>query len=210
MNNTSTQIQDLANKINNFPYQYEMSDNDAKWTKGDRAEKQIKRELKELTPEQLTEVKAGITITMDAVNRYFADFFNNLPEPSNDVQVESTEATATEATTTTSEPSMRSKVMTTAWTYIRSNVAANLSQALKMAWKRIKTIKLLRKGIAYLTFFKADGTERKAIATLRNGNYSYENKNSTKKINPNIIKFWDIEKRAFRACRIDRLIEVAA
>jgi hypothetical protein len=113
-------------------------------------------------------------------------------------------------TESTTEPSMRSKVMTTAWELIRADIASNKSEALTMAWKKIKAITQLKNGIAYLTFIKSDGTERKAIATLRGGNFTYSPKTIGKKSNPSIIKFWDIEKKVFRACRINRLIEVAA
>jgi len=188
-------IADIAKAIDNFDYYYEASDSDSVWSNGERSKAQIVKELRELTPEQLQEVKALITIDIDAVCRYFAEFFTNLPEVTPEV---------------VAEPSRASKVMTLAWELIRAEIASNLSEGLTLAWKKVKAMEQLRKGIAYITFIKADGTERKAIGTLRQGNYSYESKNSGKKKNPSIIPFWDLEKKAFRACRIERLIEVAA
>ena len=188
-----TTTTNISGRINSYNSTWMMTDNQTKWEKSLREETQLKADCNELTNEELREVYANLNER--GLNNLFGEAIKARleslpPEPK--------------------AQSIQTKVMTNAWALIKSNVATNLSEALKMSWKRFKTIEALKSGIAYLTFTKSDGSTRIAIATLRNGNYSYQSNNSTKKKNPATITFWDLEKKAFRACKIDRLVEVAA
>ena len=83
----------------------------------------------------------------------------------------------------------------------------NASEALQASWNRTKLLKKLLAGKVEFTFKKANGEIRKAIGTLNNQFFNYSpTSNSRKKENPLVIKYWDLEKNAFRSFRIDRLI----
>lgn len=185
-------IANLTSRINNFDNWYMMSDDHSVYTKWNREEKALKAELNKLDDSQLKEVLSGLT------ERGLESDFGKVIKK----HIESLPVAKTQ--------SKLSKIMTTAWELIRSGIATNLSEGLKLAWLKHKTIQSLKNGITYLTFTKADGSTRKAIATLRDGNFSYESKGSNKKKNPSVIGYWDLEKKAFRACRLDRITEVAA
>jgi hypothetical protein len=101
---------------------------------------------------------------------------------------------------------MKKEVMQTAWQLIKDGICNGIASALKMAWVRIKLLAQLKKGIAYFSFKKTDGSTREAIGTLRNGNFSYEAKGSDKKPNLANVTFWDVEKRAFRSLRLDSFV----
>jgi hypothetical protein len=67
---------DLATMINSFPFQYEMSSMSSKWDEGNRLESKIKRQLADLSQDQIIDLRKSITVHIDLVNRYFAKFFN--------------------------------------------------------------------------------------------------------------------------------------
>ena len=98
--------------------------------------------------------------------------------------------------------------MTTAWNFFKSNIFSTFSDALKAAWKRVKLIAKLRAGIAYFSFTKKDGSIRKAIGTLNPTNFTYTVKGGIKKVNLAIVKYWDIEKRAYRSLKVENLISI--
>ena len=69
---------------------------------------------------------------------------------------------------------------------------------------------ILSKNIATVTFTKNDGTTRDMLCTLRedilppeflNGTEQMEKK--SRKINPDVLPVWDLEKKAWRSFRID-------
>jgi hypothetical protein len=67
--------------------------------------------------------------------------------------------------------------------------------------------KVLREGVAQITFTKVDGTERLMKCTLSEKVVpkATEEKTSTKTPNPNIISVWDVEKEGWRSFRWDSI-----
>ncbi|MEM6321061.1 MAG: SH3 beta-barrel fold-containing protein, partial [Bacteroidota bacterium] len=78
--------------------------------------------------------------------------------------------------------------------------------ALKASWAKFKLVKQMREGIARFTFRKKDGSERAALGTLREGNFSYQYKGGKGTAKANIVKYFDIERNAFRSFRLENLI----
>jgi hypothetical protein len=101
---------------------------------------------------------------------------------------------------------MKRDIFNTAWQYIKDGLFTAFSDALKAAWNKIKLVAQLKKGVSYFTFKKVDGTERKAIGTLNDVNFQYENKGSDRKACTGIVKYWDIEARGFRSFRIENFV----
>ncbi len=98
--------------------------------------------------------------------------------------------------------------MTIGWQFFGTGNYANFGEALKAFWSRYKLTRTLRRGIAYFSFIKSGGELREAIGTLRSGNFSYQPKGCQRAFNPNVVTYFDLEKRNWRAVRIDRLIAI--
>ena len=101
---------------------------------------------------------------------------------------------------------MKSQLFKAAWELFKGGLFASFSEALKAAWNKSKLQAALKSGVAYFKFRKSDGTEREAIGTLNAANFQYEAKGSQSKNNAAIVKFWDLEKRAFRSLNIASFI----
>lgn len=102
---------------------------------------------------------------------------------------------------------MKKELFTIAWQYIKDGIFTTISEALKAAWNKIKLAAKLKKGIAYFSFKKIDGTVRNAIGTLNGSNYQYDNKGTGKVKNPSVVTYWDVEARAFRSFKIENFIK---
>ena len=100
----------------------------------------------------------------------------------------------------------KSEIFKSAWSYLKANIVTTFSEALKLAWKRFKLILSLKKGISYFSYRKANGTLREAIGTLREGNFEYVFKTEGGKERFDVIKYFDIESKGWRSCRIERLV----
>lgn len=186
-------LTELADRINNFDSYYEMSDSDRTWTNGNRENMAIKRELSEMTIEERVELRKLITKDAEIVTRYWSDYLDNLPEPT---------PTATEANAT------RSKVFVNAWHYFKKGIYLTFSEALKAAWAAHKVVKALQSGIVSMCYRKATGELREARGTL-----NLERTATTKdgKGNaPDVIKYYDLGREAWRSFRVERLISIAA
>ena len=101
---------------------------------------------------------------------------------------------------------MKKEVMLTAWAFVKEGIFSTIGEALKAAWNKIKLVAKLKKGVAYFQFKKADGTTRNAIGTLKGDNFDYTSKGTTSAPKTNLVKFWDLEKRAFRSLNMDTFI----
>jgi hypothetical protein len=101
---------------------------------------------------------------------------------------------------------MKKELFNMAWQFLKDGIFTAFADALKAAWAKIKLVAKLKKGVAYFTFKKVDGTERKAIGTLNGQNYQYDNKGSDRKPNPANVVYWDIEARGFRSFRIENFL----
>jgi hypothetical protein len=188
---TVQSIQSISQRINQFDFFYEMSDDHSKYCRGLQEEASIKGALSSLSNQQLTEVKKSISADEEFVNRYFKTFFAEINEEEE------------------KKDSLHSRIFKAAWSMLKSGIFKSFSDALKAAWNRNHLIKKLKEGIAYFAYAKADGAIREAIGTLRDGNYYYEPKGSQNHTNEHVIKYFDIESRGFRSCRIDRLISIS-
>jgi len=101
----------------------------------------------------------------------------------------------------------RSQIMKNALYFMENEVYPTWGECQSAAWKREKLVMKMRQGIARFSFIKkSDGSTRKAIGTLRNGNYTYQSKGTTRKNNPANVRYYDIEKDAFRSFNITSLI----
>jgi len=134
----------ITNQINTFDFFYEMSDSDKTYRDGRRNEQEIKTELSKLSNSELIEVKKGLTVDMDNVNRYFD--LSTTEEPVNDSELK-TDSTPL----TVCKKSFKSELFTKAWELFRCESIETFSEALKLAWRRSKVLEALKSGIAYFS-----------------------------------------------------------
>lgn len=117
---------------------------------------------------------------------------------------ESTTATPTAAN------QMRSEVLTLAWAIKKQNQFLGFGYCQKKAWEITKLKKALRTGVARFTFQKNDGEIREATGTLNADFFTYTSKVSNRAELPCVIKYFDLEKNAFRSFRAERFLSMAA
>lgn len=79
-----------------------------------------------------------------------------------------------------------------------------------MITNRDELTSILTKNVARITFTKKDGTSRDMICTLREDILSVftpqeteQTEKKTRKMNPDVLAVWDVEKKAWRSFRID-------
>ena len=102
---------------------------------------------------------------------------------------------------------MKKQVFKTAWIFFKDQTFATFSQCLKMAWRRVKISMRLKTGVVYFQFKKVDGTIRNCIGTLHPDNFQYTAKTGKTTVKPSTtVKYWDVEKRAFRSFRLINFI----
>jgi hypothetical protein len=100
----------------------------------------------------------------------------------------------------------KSELFRQAWQMKKAGTYTTFSEALKAAWKRWKLTNRLKSGVVSFSFTKEDGSLRIALGTLESGRFEYTPKgNGERKPNPNVVKYFDLEKNAIRAVRLDRL-----
>lgn len=104
----------------------------------------------------------------------------------------------------------RSEIMSMAWSIKKQNQFLTFSQSLVQAWKVAKLKKALAAGEAKFTFQKTNGEVREAIGTTKAGAFQYEYKGTERTESPNQIKYFDLEKSAWRSFRAERILSVAA
>lgn len=74
---------------------------------------------------------------------------------------------------------------------------------------RKSLISKLVQGEAKVTFTKKDGTERVMKCTLKEDVVpAVESKETTRKVNEEVLAVWDLEKSAWRSFRIDSIKDV--
>ncbi len=99
----------------------------------------------------------------------------------------------------------KSTIFKLAWTIVKK-FGYTFSEGLTLAWAKAKLLKNLHKGVTNFTFIKkSTGLDRKAIGTLNADLFSYESKGSNAAKNPFTVKFWDLQKNAFRSLDIRTL-----
>ena len=106
---------------------------------------------------------------------------------------------------------MKSLIFSTAWTMFRNGTFSTFAASLKAAWNKSKLQKVLRNGVAKFSFTKKDGTVRHTTGTTQSGAFEYEAKttNGTRTESATIVKYYDLEKNAFRCLNIDTFIAFA-
>ena len=101
---------------------------------------------------------------------------------------------------------MKSKIFRTAWAWLKDELFSTFADALRASWAKYRLQTRLRAGLAYFTFTKANGEKREAVGTLHPDNYTYTAKGSDRAKPSLVVRFWDVEKRAFRSLRVDRFV----
>lgn len=81
----------------------------------------------------------------------------------------------------------------------------SLSEAWRKAWKAYRLKKAMRTGTASFTYLKKDGTPRPATGTTAPALTGYTPKGSTANYSPANIRYFDLDKGAFRQFAADRL-----
>jgi len=188
--NTSN-LQDLITRLNNFPTHYEMNSMQSKWDAGNDERWSLDKAFSKLSKDELIQIKSETTLSPEMIDRYYAEFFSDLPEPK-------TEAKASVN---------RSEIFKAAWYYFKiKGIYETFSNALKAAWAKAKIMIALRAGNVTLKFRKSSGEIRTAIATLKlDTPYTPKTKSIQ---NPDVIKFFEIDN-GWRSCRIERVLSAA-
>lgn len=100
----------------------------------------------------------------------------------------------------------RSEVLTMAWAIRKQNTGLTWGQCQASAWRALRLRSALHTGAVKFHYTKDDGSTREAVGTLSPALFQYESKGSGSKENPLLVKYFDLEKQAFRSCRADRLL----
>lgn len=111
---------------------------------------------------------------------------------------------------TTAAQTNRSEVLSLAWAIRRQNQFLTWGQCQAQAWKVCKLRAELRAGAVRFTFQKTDGEVRQAYGTLNAELFAYTSKGSERVESPCQIRYFDLEKNAFRSFRAERILSVAA
>ena len=96
--------------------------------------------------------------------------------------------------------------MKAAWEMLRKHRAASLREALHKAWKAYKLKAEMALGVVKFVFKKTNGEIRKAVGTLARNLYQYEAQGTRYALPAGTIRYWDLEKQAFRSFCADSLI----
>ena len=104
----------------------------------------------------------------------------------------------------------RSEVLTLAHQIRRQNQFLSWGQCQAQAWQVVRLRAALRAGAVHFVFQKQDGEVREAFGTLHPDFFQYEYKGSDRAENPTAIKYFDLDKNAWRSFRAERILKVAA
>lgn len=179
----------LTDEINNFDSFYFMSDSSKVYNFWNSKEHEIMTALEACTGIELNEIYNNLTDLKKVSKCGLVSYLK-----------ENLEVPAVE--------SPKVSIFKTAWTYLKSGLISTMSAALKMAWNRYKLLSKLRTGIAAFTFIKADGTVRDAVGTLKLK--TSHTATTEKKVNLEIVKYFDTMANGWRSLRLDSLITIAA
>lgn len=100
----------------------------------------------------------------------------------------------------------KSMVMKAAWMVLRKKEAGSFAEALKKAWRVYKLKAQMALGVVYFTFKKANGEIREAVGTLARNLYQYDYKGTGYASPANCIRYWDVQKKAFRSFTVSSLM----
>lgn len=105
--------------------------------------------------------------------------------------------------------SLRSEVLSLAWTIRRQNSGLTWSECQKAAWNSVRLRAALYTGVVGFSYTKENGEVRQAVGTLNTNLYRYESKGVGSPANPMVVKYYDVEAAGFRSCRVDRILRAA-
>lgn len=103
----------------------------------------------------------------------------------------------------------KSELFKVAHAMVRKAKAANISEALKQAWKVMKVKAAMLVGKVAFAYRKMDGQIRKAVGTLNNINYTPKTPANGKPRGArpaDVICYFDIEAKGFRSFCANNLI----
>ncbi|MFN8304039.1 MAG: SH3 beta-barrel fold-containing protein [Saprospiraceae bacterium] len=104
----------------------------------------------------------------------------------------------------------RSQILALAWAIRRQNQFLTWGQCQAQAWQVARLRHRLRAGAARFTFQKQDGEVREAYGTLNPALFQYEHKGTDRAESPTAIRYFDLDKNAWRSFRAERILKVAA
>ncbi|MFN0216159.1 MAG: SH3 beta-barrel fold-containing protein [Saprospiraceae bacterium] len=104
----------------------------------------------------------------------------------------------------------RSEILTLAHQIRRQNQFLTWGQCQAQAWQIVRLRAALRLGATRFVFQKQDGEVREAYGTLNPSLFQYEHKGSDRAESPTAIKYFDLDKNAWRSFRAERILKVAA
>ncbi len=175
-------IELLAERMNNFDYQYLMGARNTYYKALSEITK-IKNAIEPLSENERRELSALLNVEASKLEFHF-DFI--APKP----------------------VSPRSKVFKSAWFYLRKGIYTTFSECLKAAWRAYRIRKSLKQGKASFTYRKATGELRPSVGTLNGNLFTFTRKGTKKESKPDLIKYFDLDSNSFRAFRIERLISI--
>ena len=119
------------------------------------------------------------------------------------------EAQAQQETSTEANKSVKSRVFTMAWGFIKRN-GYSLSKALKTAWNNIKLSKAMKTQVVQFFYTKAStGETRQAFGTMKTDVVSDKIKGTgTRKASNDLITYYDTISEGFRSFKSFNLISV--
>lgn len=88
---------------------------------------------------------------------------------------------------------------------IQKATGKTFAVALAKAWQLHRFEEMLRRGTVVFSFERADGTVRKARGTLRNTEGFVK---GTGKPNYKTVRYFDVDKQAFRSFKVENLIAI--
>lgn len=104
----------------------------------------------------------------------------------------------------------RSEILILAHQIRRQNQFLTWGQCQAQAWQIVRLRTALRLGATRFVFQKQDGKVREAYGTLNPTLFQYEHKGSDRAESPTAIKYFDLDKNAWRSFRAERILKVAA
>lgn len=100
----------------------------------------------------------------------------------------------------------KSMVMRAAWEVLRKHEAVTFAEALHKAWNAYKLKAKMALGVVKFVFKKTNGEIRNAVGTLAKNLYQYDYKGTGHKSPAATIRYWDVEKHAFRSFCVGSLL----
>ena len=103
----------------------------------------------------------------------------------------------------------RSEIFKAAWYYFKKGLFETFGDCQKKAWEYFKVKDCLKNGIVNFTYIKKSNSQiRKAVGTLKAEHFEYEFQGTNKKYNPEILKYYDLMRSAWRSFSIKNYVSI--